>query len=67
MLQKNMLGLILVIFAFTALCIGSSINSAEAIWPFDQGNSSQQSNQTGNQSSMSSSPTTSSQSGNQGY
>jgi len=54
-------------FALAVWTIGSGIMIAEAIWPFDQGNSSQQTNQTGNQSSTASNSTSSSQSASPGY
>jgi len=54
-------------FALAVWTIGSGIMIAEAISPFDQGNSSQQTNQTGNQSSTASNSTSSSQSASPGY
>jgi uncharacterized protein YxeA len=67
MLTQNMTRLIFIVFAVAVWTIGSGIIIAEAIWPFDQGNSSQQTNQTGNQSSTASNSTSSSQSASPGY
>ena len=67
MLAQNMTRLFFVMFAVAIWTIGSGIMTAEAIWPFDQGNSSQQMNQTGNQSSTASNSTSSSQSASPGY
>ena len=67
MLAQNMTRLFFIMFAVAAWTIGSGIMIAEAIWPFDQGNSSQQTNQTGNQSSTASNSTSASQTGNLGY
>ena len=50
MLAQNITRLFFIMFAVAVWTIGSGIMIAEAIWPFDQGNSSQQTNQTGNQS-----------------
>jgi len=67
MISKNMMKLVFVIFAIAIWTIGNGITVVQAIWPFDQGNSSQQTNQTSNQSSTSSNPTSPSQSGSPGY
>ena len=67
MLAQNMTRLFFIIFAVAVWTIGSGIMIAEAIWPFDQGNSSQQMNQTGNQSSTVSNSTSPSQSASPGY
>jgi hypothetical protein len=67
MLAENMTRLFFIMFTVAVWTIGSGIMIAEAIWPFDQGNSSQQTNQTGNQSSTASNSTSPSQSGNLGY
>ena len=67
MLAQNMTRLFFVMFALAVWTIGSGIMIAEAIWPFDQGNSSQQTNQTGNQSSTASNSTSPSQSASPGY
>jgi len=67
MLAQNMTRLFFVMFALAVWTIGSGIMIAEAIWPFDQGNSSQQMNQTGNQSSTASNSTSPSQSASPGY
>ena len=67
MLAQNMTRLFFIMFAVAVWTIGSGIMIAEAIWPFDQGNSSQQTNQTGNQSSTASNSTSSSQSASPGY
>jgi len=67
MLAQNMTRLFFIMFAVAVWTIGSGIMIAEAIWPFDQGNSSQQTNQTGNQSSTVSNSTSPSQSASPGY
>lgn len=67
MLAQNITRLFFIMFAVAVWTIGSGIMIAEAIWPFDQGNSSQQTNQTGNQSSTASNSTPPSQSGSLGY
>jgi hypothetical protein len=67
MLAQNMTRLFFIMFAVAVWTIGSGIMIAEAISPFDQGNSSQQTNQTGNQSSTASNSTTPSQTGSLGY
>lgn len=67
MLDQNMTRLFIIIFAVAVWAIGIGITTAEGIWPFDQGNSSQQTNQTGNQSSTASNPASPSQSGSPGY
>jgi hypothetical protein len=67
MLTQNMTRLIFIMLAVAVWTIGSGIIIAEAIWPFDQGNSSQQTNQTGNESSTASNSTSASQSGSLGY
>ena len=67
MLAQNMTRLFFIMFAVAVWTIGNGIMIAEAIWPFDQGNSSQQTNQTGNQSSAASNSTSASQSGSLGY
>ena len=67
MLAQNMTRLFFIMFAVAVWTIGSGIMIAEAIWPFDQVNSSQQMNQTGNQSSTASNSTSASQSGSLGY
>jgi hypothetical protein len=66
MLAQNMTRLFFIMFAVAVWTIGSGIMIAEAIWAFDQGNSSQ-TNQTGNQSSTASNSTSASQSGSLGY
>jgi hypothetical protein len=67
MLAQNMTRLVFIMFAVAVWTIGSGIMIAEAIWPFDQGNSSQQTNQTNNQSSAASNSTSPGQSGSLGY
>ena len=67
MLAQNMTRLFFIMFAVAVWTIGSGIMIAEAISPFDQGNSSQQTKQTGNQSSTASNSTTPSQTGSLGY
>jgi len=67
MLAQNMTRLVFIMFAVEVWTIGSGIMIAEAIWPFDQGNSSQQTNQTSNQSSAASNSTSPGQSGSLGY
>jgi hypothetical protein len=67
MLDQNMTRLFIIIFAVAVWTIGTGITTAEGIWPFDQGNSSQQTNQTSNQSSTASNPASPSQSGSPGY
>jgi len=67
MSAQSMTRLFFIMFAVAVWTIGSGIMIAEAIWPFDQGNSSQQTNQTGNQSSTASNSTSPSQSGSLGY
>ena len=67
MLAQNMTRLFFIMFAVAVWTIGSGIMVAETISPFDQGNSSQQTNQTGNQSSTASNSTTPSQTGSLGY
>jgi hypothetical protein len=67
MLPQNMTRLFFIIFAVAVWTIGSGIMIAEPMWPFDQGNSSQQTNQTGNQSSTASNSTSPSQTGSLGY
>jgi hypothetical protein len=67
MLAQNMTRLVFIMFAVAVWTIGSGIMIAEAIWPFEQGNSSQQTNQTNNQSSAASNSTSPGQSGSLGY
>jgi hypothetical protein len=67
MKTQNMIIVAFVILAIAIWSVGNGITTTEAIWPFDEVNSSQQGNQTGNQSMSMANPVSPSQSENPDY